>query len=143
MPRSRASRSRRARVGPARTVSRWPVWQWSRRILLGLLAAPLALQIVLGAVAVLLVWLTVNWVYQVIRKPTEVFFPGADIVRGVIFLALTIGTYVIKLVCIRAHYELSPLRALAVLVLPYAGVLAIAAGIFGALGVTVLTSLFG
>src|SRR5512145_1474254 len=75
MPRSRASRSRRARVGPARTVSRWPVWQWSRRILLGLLAAPLALQIVLGAVAVLLVWLTVNWVYQVIRKPTEVFFP--------------------------------------------------------------------
>jgi hypothetical protein len=75
MSRSRASRTRRARVGPARTVARWPLWQSSRRVLLGLLAAPLALQIVLGIIAVLLVWLTVNWVYQVVRKPTEVFFP--------------------------------------------------------------------
>jgi hypothetical protein len=56
-------------------VARWPLWQSSRRVLLGLLAAPLALQIVLGIIAVLLVWLTVNWVYQVVRKPTEVFFP--------------------------------------------------------------------
>jgi Transglycosylase SLT domain len=54
---------------------RSPLWQSSRRVLLGLLAAPLILQIVLGTVAVLLVWLTVNWVYQVVRKPTEVFFP--------------------------------------------------------------------
>jgi hypothetical protein len=75
MSRSRASRTRRARVGPARTVARCPLWQSSRRVLLGLLAAPLALQIVLGIIAVLLVWLTVNWVYQVVRKPTEVFFP--------------------------------------------------------------------
>jgi hypothetical protein len=66
-------------VSPARAVSRWLVWRWSRRVLLGLLAAPLALQLVLGALAVLLVWLTVNWVYQVIRKPTEVFFPVSGV----------------------------------------------------------------
>jgi hypothetical protein len=65
MARSRASRSRRARPGLA----------WARRFLLGVLAAPLVLQVALGALAVLFVWLTVNWVYQVIRKPTEVFFP--------------------------------------------------------------------
>jgi hypothetical protein len=51
------------------------VWPRSRRVLLGYLAAPLALQIAAGTIAVLLVWLTVNWVYQVIRKPSEIFFP--------------------------------------------------------------------
>src|SRR5262245_65459184 len=66
MSRSRAVRGRRARGRSARAISRW---------LLAFLAAPLGFQIVLGAVAVVLVWLTVNWVYQVIRKPTEVFFP--------------------------------------------------------------------
>jgi len=53
----------------------WPFWQSARRVVLAMLAAPLVIQILLGAVALLLVWLTVNWVYQVIRKPTEVFFP--------------------------------------------------------------------
>jgi hypothetical protein len=40
-----------------------------------LLAAPLAIRIVVGAVAVLAVWAAVNWMYQVIRKPAELFFP--------------------------------------------------------------------
>jgi len=46
-----------------------------RRVLLALLAAPLAIRIVLGALLVLALWVTVNWVYQVVRKPSELFFP--------------------------------------------------------------------
>ncbi|HEV8642188.1 MAG TPA: transglycosylase SLT domain-containing protein [Methylomirabilota bacterium] len=40
-----------------------------------MLAAPLAIRILVGAVAILAVWWAVNWMYQVIRKPTELFFP--------------------------------------------------------------------
>ena len=40
------------------------------------LAAPLAIRIIVAATAVVLVWVAVNWVYQVIRKPTELFFPA-------------------------------------------------------------------
>jgi hypothetical protein len=40
------------------------------------LAAPLAVRILVAATAVVLVWAAVNWVYQVIRKPTELFFPA-------------------------------------------------------------------
>src|SRR2546430_5303011 len=42
---------------------------------MALLAAPLAIRILVGAVAVLAVWSAVNWLYQVVRKPTELFFP--------------------------------------------------------------------
>ena len=62
------ARTRPARAGRARRRSR-------RRVLLLLLAAPLVLRIVLGAILVLAIWVTVNWVYQVIRKPSELFFP--------------------------------------------------------------------
>jgi hypothetical protein len=40
-----------------------------------LLAAPLAIRILVAATAVVLVWAGVNWMYQVARKPTELFFP--------------------------------------------------------------------
>ena len=40
-----------------------------------MLAAPPLVRIVVGAVVILAVWSSVNWVYQVIRKPTELFFP--------------------------------------------------------------------
>jgi hypothetical protein len=40
-----------------------------------LLAAPLVLRILLGAMLLLAIWVAVNWVYQVIRKPSELFFP--------------------------------------------------------------------
>lgn len=50
-----------------------------RRLLVALLAAPLALRIVVGAVAVLALWSAVNWLYQVARKPTELFFPVSGV----------------------------------------------------------------
>jgi hypothetical protein len=44
-----------------------------------LLAAPLAIRILVAAVAIVAVWSAVNWMYQVIRKPTELFFPVSGV----------------------------------------------------------------
>ena len=65
--------ARRARARPVRAVSRRR--RSRRRVWLALLAAPLAIRILLGALLVLALWVTVNWVYQVMRKPSELFFP--------------------------------------------------------------------
>src|SRR5258708_35041729 len=46
-----------------------------RRAGRALLAAPLAVRIVVFAVMLVIVWSAVNWTYQVIRKPSELFFP--------------------------------------------------------------------
>ena len=53
----------------------WPRARARRRALRALRAAPLAVRLVVGAVVLLLLWSAANWVYQVIRKPTELFFP--------------------------------------------------------------------
>jgi hypothetical protein len=42
---------------------------------MALLAVPLAIRIMVGAVTILAVWFALNWMYQVIRKPAELFFP--------------------------------------------------------------------
>ena len=47
----------------------------ARRLLTLLLAAPLAVRIIVGTLIVLAVWSAANWLYQVVRKPTELFFP--------------------------------------------------------------------
>jgi len=65
--------ARRARARPVRAGSRRR--RSRRRVWLALLAAPLAIRILLGALLVLALWVTVNWVYQVMRKPSELFFP--------------------------------------------------------------------
>jgi len=51
------------------------VLRFLRRASLVLLALPLALRIIVATVVLLAVWSAVNWAYQVIRKPTELFFP--------------------------------------------------------------------
>jgi hypothetical protein len=61
------TRSRRARHSTG--------WRLAGRALLALRVAPLAVRIVLWAVLVVAVWAPVNWMVQVVRKPTEVFFP--------------------------------------------------------------------
>jgi hypothetical protein len=47
----------------------------SQAWLLKLRAAPLALQLGAGALAIVALWVAVNWAYQVVRKPAELFFP--------------------------------------------------------------------
>jgi Transglycosylase SLT domain len=66
----RRSPARRARITGGRRRFRA-----IRHLILALLAAPLALRIlIIGAVLVAL-WWPLNWAYQVVRKPTELFFP--------------------------------------------------------------------
>jgi len=74
--RSAPARKRRAKQGSRspRTAPR-PAVKFGRRWLRRLTAAPLGVQIVAGAVAVLVLWSATNWVYQVVRKPTELYFP--------------------------------------------------------------------
>jgi hypothetical protein len=43
--------------------------------------APAAVQIIAGVLIVVALWSAVNWIYQVIRKPSELFFP----VSGTLF----------------------------------------------------------
>jgi len=81
MAHSRAVRTaaRRKRRRSARIAAVWPVTRSARRALSALLVAPLAIRILVGAVAVLVVWSAVNWLYQVVRKPTELFFPVSGV----------------------------------------------------------------
>jgi len=67
---ARRTRTRRVRRAPGRRR-----WRSARRVFLALLAAPLAIRVVVLTIAVLALWSAVNWMYQVIRKPTELFFP--------------------------------------------------------------------
>ena len=67
--------ARRTRRRPARRASGRRRWRSIRRVFLALLAAPLAIRVVVLTIAVLALWSAVNWMYQVIRKPTELFFP--------------------------------------------------------------------
>ena len=40
-----------------------------------MVGAPLAIRIIAAAAVAVALWLALNWVYQVVRKPTELFFP--------------------------------------------------------------------
>jgi hypothetical protein len=51
---------------------------WLRAVKKTLARHPPAVRLVAGGIIVFFVWLTVNWVYQTINKPTEVFFPLDD-----------------------------------------------------------------
>ncbi len=67
--------ARTPRVRRARRTYIPPLVRAGRRALLVLLAAPLVVRLLVGAILVVLMWSAVNWAYQVIRKPTELFFP--------------------------------------------------------------------
>ena len=56
----------------------WPGARPRRRALRALLAAPLLAQLIIVAVVALALWSASNWVYQVVRKPAELFFPVSD-----------------------------------------------------------------
>jgi Transglycosylase SLT domain len=76
-PSRRAARRRRGRsrrVPAGRRLARA-----GRRALGALRALPLALQVLVGAVLLLAAWVAVNGGYQVLRKPTELFFPVSGV----------------------------------------------------------------
>jgi hypothetical protein len=55
---------------------RFPV---ARRALKALWSAPLAMRVGLGMIALIGLAFAVNWIYQVARKPAELFFPVAGV----------------------------------------------------------------
>jgi hypothetical protein len=59
----RAARLMRVTARLARRVRRW--WR----------PAPRPAKIIMGVLVTLIVWLLCNWIYQVVRKPSELFFP--------------------------------------------------------------------
>ncbi len=67
---SRRTRARRVRIRLIRPLSRS-----GRRALRELWAAPLSVRFVAGTAVILILILALNWSYQVIRKPAELFFP--------------------------------------------------------------------
>jgi hypothetical protein len=79
------SRRPPSRVRPRRTLRRepwrlaiaklWPSVRSRRRALRAFQRAPALLQVVIAIALVLTAWLILNWIYQVIRKPSELFFP--------------------------------------------------------------------
>jgi hypothetical protein len=53
----------------------WPNARLRRRILRVFRSTPLGLQALAGLTIAIILWFALNWVYQVIRKPSELFFP--------------------------------------------------------------------
>jgi len=66
---------RRVRVRRVRLASWRARLRAGRRLVGWLLAAPLAVRVVVATLVVVALWSAANWMYQVIRKPTELFFP--------------------------------------------------------------------
>ena len=66
---------RRSRSGRARRALAWLRSRSARRLFRRILAAPLAVRLVGGALVLVALWSAVNWTYHVVRKPTELFFP--------------------------------------------------------------------
>jgi hypothetical protein len=75
----RIATRRRTRRRARRSAHVWRRVWLARRVLTALVAAPLAIRLVVGAVVLVSVWLAVNWIYQVVRKPTELFFPVSGV----------------------------------------------------------------
>src|SRR5207244_1640948 len=53
----------------------WPSARLRRRWMRALRRAPAATQLIVGLAAVLTLALAINWIYQVVRKPSELLFP--------------------------------------------------------------------
>ncbi|HVY66639.1 MAG TPA: lytic transglycosylase domain-containing protein [Gammaproteobacteria bacterium] len=81
MARRSAKRKQKTNKKPSRRfrLSRLLPSARTRRRLVRLVGhTPPTLKLLLGAVAVVVVWLAVNWGYQVARKPSELFFPVSE-----------------------------------------------------------------
>src|SRR5580658_682782 len=53
----------------------WPTARQRRRAWAAFRRVPRFLQVLIGASVIVMLWFAVNWMYQVVRKPSELFFP--------------------------------------------------------------------
>jgi hypothetical protein len=79
--RTTASAPRKKRKKRSRLSKLWPTATTRRRWMRRFRRTPGPIRIVTVVVVVAVVWLATNWIYQVIRKPSELFFP----VSGTLF----------------------------------------------------------
>ncbi len=79
-PRTRTStrKKRSKRRRRSRLAILWPGIRLRRRARRALLEAPGLVQFIIVATVVLALWSATNWMYQVVRKPAELFFPVSD-----------------------------------------------------------------
>jgi Transglycosylase SLT domain len=72
MPLRKPARARPRRFRPSRL---WPSARTRQRAWLAFSRASLPMQLITAALLLGTLWLGINWVYQVVRKPSELFFP--------------------------------------------------------------------
>ncbi len=66
---------RRTRARPVRIALVRPLFRFGRWAFRKAWAAPLPVRLIAGAAVILALFFTLNWLYQVVRKPAELFFP--------------------------------------------------------------------
>src|SRR5687768_11142157 len=71
----RRSNSRASNSWPKSWPNPWPKAATWRRWLKILRTAPITLQVIVVLLLTVLAWFAINWIYQVVRKPSELFFP--------------------------------------------------------------------
>lgn len=81
MPSAKTRKPRKTRRKRSKLAKLWPTATTRRRWTRGFRRAPGLIRIVTVLTVVAVVWLATNWIYQVIRKPSELFFP----VSGTLF----------------------------------------------------------
>lgn len=89
MPRSAANKNRSRRSTPRRGRSRrrrrlpqlWPGAKTRSRLLRLFKNAPATAQLVIILASGVVLWLVANGIYQVVRKPSELFFPVSDVLH--------------------------------------------------------------
>lgn len=84
MPRTASARKRkrgRTRSGHVRLPKPWPAARTRKRLFKALGRAPAGISLLVTCATLVVFWLAINWIYQVVRKPSELFFP----VSGVLY----------------------------------------------------------
>ena len=74
-PRTARIPSRKVRARRARATRFQRLVRFGQRAFLVVMALPLALRVVVIAIVLLALWSVANFTYQVLRKPTELYFP--------------------------------------------------------------------
>ena len=73
-------RRRSRRLLTLKSISRFLLWRWREfhAFIRAVWASPPLIRLTVTALLLVVIWLTVNWVYHAFYKPTELFFPVED-----------------------------------------------------------------
>lgn len=74
-PRAQPRKSRLKSKGRSAISKLWPSARMRRRAWRAFQRAPRIVQVMMGCALIVTAWFVLNWLYQVVRKPSELFFP--------------------------------------------------------------------